>query len=368
MHVMQSPPGPRTVIDGRKVDYFCGCGYYGFQGHPELIDAACRAVRRYGIGSATSRWGYGNNPVLLEVERNAAKFFAAESALYYVSGYLGNSILLQGLRDDYDVIFVDGESHYSVLDGASLVDKPVVAFAHRNADDLKRQVARHLKPSHRPLVICDGVFPISGELSPIPAYIEVLEKYHECTICVDDAHATGVIGEQGRGSLEYLGLSGSRLYSSGTLSKALGGHGGIIAGDANLIERLKSNSRMPFASSAPPTPAAAATAKALEMLHENPQLRERLWDNATYAKGKLRDLGFDVNHTTVPIVCLSSKSVDLEALPGRLLARGIAVSRFYSGARSYSSVPEGGAVRIAIFSTHSKEQIDRLADEIGALV
>jgi glycine C-acetyltransferase/8-amino-7-oxononanoate synthase len=365
---MQSPPGAKTVIDGREVDYFCGCGYFGLQGHPEIVEAACEAVRRYGIGSATSRWGYGNNPVLLDVEASAAEFFAAESALYYVSGYLGNSILLQGLRDDYDVIFVDRESHYSVLDGASLAGKPVVPFAHRDADDLKRQVGRHLTPSQRPLLICDGVFPISGEISPIPEYAEVLERCHEFTICVDDAHATGVIGEMGRGSLEYLGLSGPRLYSSGTLSKALGGHGGIIAGDRSLIERLQRESRMPFASSAPPTPAAAATAKALEILQENPQLRRGLWENATYAKGRLRDLGFDANRTPVPIICLSSRKVDLQMLPDRLLERGIAVSRYYAGGDAYSSVPEGGAVRIAIFSSHTKGQIDRLVDEIGALV
>ncbi|NQT14705.1 MAG: pyridoxal phosphate-dependent aminotransferase family protein [Planctomycetes bacterium] len=368
MHVMQSPPGARTVIDGREVDYFCGCGYYGLHGHPELIEAACTAARKYGIGSATSRWGLGNNPVLLEVEKNAAEFFATESALYYVSGYLGNSILLQGLRDDYDVVFVDAQSHYSVLDAASVANKPVVAFAHRDAEDLKRQVARRLKPSQRPLVICDGVFPISGEVSPVDEYVEVLEPYPDRTICVDDAHATGVIGERGHGSLEYLGLSGSRLHSSGTLSKALGGHGGIIAGDNDLVERLKRKSKIPSASSSPPTPAAAATAKALVMLRENPEFRKRLWDNATYAKGKLRDLGFDLNRTTVPIICLSSKSVDLETLPDKLLDRGIAVSRFYPGAGTYSSVPEGGAIRIAIFSTHSREQIDRLANEIGALV
>ena len=135
-----------------------------------------------------------------------------------------------------------------------------------------------------------------------------------------------------------------------------------------MIERLKRGSRIPFASSSPPTPAAAAAAEALEIVQENPRLRERLWDNAIYAKGKLRELGFDVNRTPVPIICLSSKDVDLETLPGRLLDRGIAISRFYSGSASYSSVPEGGAVRIAVFSTHTKEQIDRLAGEIAALV
>lgn len=368
MHVMESPPGAKAVIDGREVDYFCGCGYYDFHGRPEIVAAACDAVERYGTGSATARTGHGNNPVLLEVEARAATFFGAESALYYVSGYLGNTILLQGLRDDYDVVFVDRGSHDSVLDATRLAGKPVVAFRHRDADDLKRQLAEHVKPRERPALISDGIFPVSGELSPIPDYVDVLEKYQEFTICVDDAHATGVIGEKGRGCFEHLGVSGPRLYSSGTTSKALGGYGGIIAGSTNLIDRLKRGSRIPSASSSPPTPAAAAAAKAMEILEADPQLRERLWDNATYTKRKLRALGFDVNDTPVPIICLSGGSADLETLPGRLLERGIAVSRFYSGPESYSSVPEGGAVRIAVFSSHTKEQIDRLVEEIGSWV
>ncbi len=368
MHVMESPPGARAVIDGREVDYFCGCGYYCLQGHPAIIDAACKAVQQYGLGSATSRSGYGDNPALLEVERNAAKFFATESALYYVSGYLGNAILLRGLREDYDVIFYDKESHYSVLDGIATADKPAVAFAHRDADDLKTQVARHLKPTERPMVICDGVFPVSGGLSPIPEYVDVLQKYDDFTICVDDAHATGVIGELGHGCYEHLGLSGPRLYSSGTLSKALGGHGGIIAGDASLIERLKNKSKIPNGSSSPPTPAAAASAKALEILRDTPELRKRLWDNTLYAKSRFRELGFDVNDTPVPIICLSSKKANLETLPDKLLDKGIAISRYYAGGHAYSSVPAGGAVRIAIFSDHTRQQIDRLVQEIGTLI
>ncbi|MBC8875224.1 MAG: pyridoxal phosphate-dependent aminotransferase family protein [Planctomycetes bacterium] len=368
MHVMESPPGATAVIDGREVDYFCGCGYFCLHGHPEIIDAACKAVRQFGMGSATSRSGYGDNPVLLEVERNAAKFFATESALYYVSGYLGNTILLQGLRDSYDVIFYDNESHYSVLDGIALADKPAIAFAHRDANDLTRQVARHLKPTQRPLLISDGVFPISGEIPPIPDYVDVFEQYDGSTICVDDAHATGVIGEMGRGCFEYLGASGTRLFSSGTLSKALGGHGGIIPGSADLIERLKSRSKIPFASSSPPTPAAAASARALEILQETPVLRKKLWDNTLYAKSRFRALGFDVNDTPVPIICLAGTDADLKTLPDRLLDKDIAISRFYSGGDAYSSVPEGGAVRIAIFSSHTKQQIDRLVEEIARIV
>ncbi|MBN1854496.1 MAG: pyridoxal phosphate-dependent aminotransferase family protein [Pirellulales bacterium] len=365
---MQSSPGAKTVIDGKEVDYFCGCGYYDFHGHPEIIDAACQATRLFGMGSATSRSGYGDNPVLLEVECNAAKFFASESALYYVSGYLGNAILLQGLRDDYDIIFYDQESHFSVRDGIAVSGKTAIPFSHKDADDLKKQMALHLKPSQRPLLICDGIFPISGEISPVDDYLDVLAPYDAFTICVDDAHATGVIGEKGRGTYEYLGLTGPHLYSSGTLSKALGGYGGIIAGKTQWIERLKSNSIIPFAASPPPTPAAAASAKGLEILHANPQLRKKLWDNVHYVKGKLRALGLDMKDTPVPIICLSSAKINIEQLPARLLDRGIAVSRFYSGGQSYSSVPKGGAVRIAIFSSHTTEQLDRLAFEIGNLM
>lgn len=368
MPIMESAPGARAVIDGKEVDYFCGCGYFGFQGRQELIDAACQAAAKYGLGSATSRAGCGDNPILLAVESNAAKFFDSQSALYYVSGYMGNSILLQGLSNDYDVIFVDEDSHYSVQDGVSLSNKPVVTFAHVDAEDLKMQLARHLKPAQRPLVICDGVFAVSGQVSPIPDYLDVLEPCDPFIICVDDAHAVGVIGQKGHGCFEYHGLSDPRLYASGTLSKALGGYGGIIACDAALREKLVTKARMCFASSSPPTPVAAATAKALEILHEHPEIRMKLWDNVARAKDGLAALGFEIDHTPVPIICLSSKKVNLERLPAELFARGIAISRYYAGGNDYSSVPEGGAVRIAIFATHSAEQIDRLVREIAALV
>lgn len=368
MSVMESAPRARAIIDGKEVDYFCGCGYFGFHGRQELIDAACRAVAQYGLGSATSRAGCGDNPVLLAVEANAAKFFETETALYYASGYMGNSILLQGLSDDYDIIFVDEASHYSVLDGASLSNKPVVTFAHMDAEDLKMQLARHLMAGHRPLLISDGVFAVSGQIAPIPDYLDVLKHCDPFIICVDDAHATGVIGPKGHGCFEHHGLSDPRLYTSGTLSKALGGGGGIIAGDRALREKLTHKARMCFASSAPPTPVAAATAKALEILQAHPELRTKLWDNVTRAKKGLASLGFEIEQTPVPIICLSSRKVALDRLPAELLARGIAISRYYAGGADYTSVPEGGAVRIAIFATHTPEQIDRLIKEIGALI
>lgn len=363
---MESAPGPRAIINGKEVDYFCGTSYYGLHAHPELIKAACEATKKFGIGSATSRSGFGNNPVLLEVEERAANFFEKESALYYVSGYLGNSILLQGLRDKYDIIYADQESHYSVMDGASMARKPVVTFAHLDAEDLRAKIQQSLKPSQRPLVICDGIFPVSGEISPIPEYLNVLEEFDRPLICVDDAHATGVIGEKGQGTFEYFGLEGENLYSSCTLSKALGGHGGIIAGDKEFIETLKNLSNIPYSSSAVPTPAAAATAKALEILTEKPEMRKNLWEKVFYTKKSLLHLGLKVNDTPVPIICLDIKGTNLESLQKELFSRNIAVLYVPGGA--YSSVPESGAIRIAIFSNHSKSQIDRLVEEMSNLI
>jgi len=367
--MMERAPGARTVINGREVDYFSGCGYFDLQGHAELIEAACAAVKRYGISSATSPLVYGNNPVLNQVITNATRFFDTEDILYYASGYLGNAILLDGLKDRYDSIFVDRESHYSVLHAASIVDKPVFTFAYMDADDLQKKIKKHLKAGQRPLVICDGIFPISGEISPVLDYRQVLSRFEEAIICVDDAHATGVIGENGRGTFEYFGIEtkGENLYSSGTLSKALGGHGGIIAGSAELIKKLNENSSIPHAASLPPIPVAAATAKGLEILYRQPELRKKLWANVLYTKNRLRNLGFQINDSPVPIICLHSREeIDFLTLQSRLFDRGLAV--IYLPGGRYTSVPLGGAIRISIFSSHTREQLDHLTDNIGQLI
>lgn len=363
MYVMESAPGARTIINGKEVDYFSGCGYFDFYGHPGIIDAACKAVKKYGISSGTSRAGFGNNPVLFEIEAKASQFFGTEDVLYYVSGCLGTSILLEGLSGEYDAIFIDSESHYSIMNAAYMVYKPVIKFSERDPDDLKKKIRQFLDPSQKPVVICDGIFPISGEISPIPDYIDVLEGIEGALICVDDAHATGVIGEKGHGTFEYFGVEGERLYCAGTLSKALGGHGGIIAGDKKFIKKLKEKSTIANACSPPSNPAAAATAKALEILYKNPGMRKKLWNNVSYAKNGLRNLGFGISDTPVPIICLHTKeNIDFKALQQELFKKDIAVTYLPEGA--YTSVPRNGGLRISIFSSHTREQMDRLIYEI----
>ncbi|MDB9953766.1 pyridoxal phosphate-dependent aminotransferase family protein [Porticoccaceae bacterium] len=357
--IMNSAPGPKTFINGREVDYFCGAGYLDLQGDRELIEALCDAAKFYGTGSATSRSGYGNNPVLLEVEQKAAQYFGTESALYYASGYLGNAILLQGLAADYDMIFSDDQAHYSIKDGAAMSQKPVVLFRHTDPEDLARKLKTHLKPSQVPLVISDGIFPASGVIAPLDEYDSVLTAYDNNILCVDDAHALGVIGEKGRGSLEYCQVEGERRYCSGTLSKAFGSYGGIIPGSHKLIEQLTKHSHIPRGSSSVPTPLAAASAKALSLLSVQPERRGQLWENVAQAKFAFRSLGFDsIPNTPVPIICLSSDRFDLEAIHRRLLTKGI-VTHYVPGS-SYTSVPDNGALRVAITSSHSEAQINLL--------
>lgn len=369
-YIMETELGALTIINKRMVDYFGGTGYFGFQAHPEVIEAACNAAKRYGISSATTTAGFGNNPVLIDLEEKIVEFFGTTGVLHYASGCMGNFILTEGLKNDYDVIFVDKDSHYSVKNAIALVHKPFVEFNHCDSRDLRLKLKENLEPGERPLLICDGIFPVSGELSPLPEYKKVLDE--ECgggIICVDDAHATGVIGEKGFGSFEFFEMTGDNLYSSGVFSKALGGSGGLIVGKEAFIRKLKKNSALANACSTTPIPAAAATSKALEILHHQPVLREQLWNNTLYAKKRLRETGFGVNDTPVPIICLSKHqtkgNIDCEAMQKELFERNIAVT--HVPASAYTSVPETGALRISIFCTHSREQIDKLVHHLQEL-
>jgi 8-amino-7-oxononanoate synthase len=371
MPLMQSAPGPETIIDGRPYLYFAGTGYLGLQGHPEVLRAAAEAIYQYGIASATSRTGFGNNPPTLDVEGRAANFFGQEAAFYYISGYVGNAILALWLRDQFDVAFLDELAHYSVVEGLSLAQRPVFTFRHCDPDDLAAQLAAHLPAGQRPLVMSDGVFPSLGHVAPLPSYLDVLERYPGSLICLDDAHAGGALGPEGRGTLDYFDLDNTRtartaagvgLYFSGTLSKALGGQGGIITGSREWIDQLKASSHYYNGASQPAVPVAAASAKALEIVTNHPELRQHLSDNVQRAKAGLHRMGLEVEDTPVPIIPLTIGSgANMERIQQALMQQGIAIA--YT--RTYAGVGAEGLLRIAIFATHTPEMIDHLLGELG---
>ncbi|MBN2577525.1 MAG: pyridoxal phosphate-dependent aminotransferase family protein [Pirellulales bacterium] len=365
---MQSPPGAYTVIDGRRCLYFVGTGYLGLQGHPEVIRAACEAVQKYGVHSATTRAGLGNSPPVLEAERRAAEFFGTQCAFCFASGYAGNGIMLAALNDAFDVLFVDELSHYSALEAAASTELPGHRFRHRDAGDLAEKLKRRLPPGGRPLVLSDGVFAARGSIAPLDEYVQVLQDYPEGVVLVDDAHAVGVLGTGGRGTWEYFGLAkeglnafGGRHFLTATMSKALGGYGGVIPASEAFLDRVKSASHWYDGASAPPAPVAAAAAKALELIQADPGLRERLGTNVQRLKTGLRQLGFAVDDTPVPIICLTiGDAVNMRRIQRELFEREIAVAYL----AAYAGLGSEGALRLAVFATHTPEMIDALLDAL----
>lgn len=361
----QTPLAPRVVIAGRERDYFSGTGYLGLHNHPAVMQAAMETIQRYGMSTATSRGGYGEHPVYDELNRQAQAYFDAPCALYYASGYLGGAILVQGLRERFERVFIDEAAHYSLHDAARASGKPLHPFRHLDAHDLARQLSTYLKAAEHPLVLSDGVFPISGEVAPLGNYLHLLQPYNGW-LGVDDAHGVGILGDNGRGTPEWLGVpTGAPVQACATLSKALGGFGGILCGSVERLNELERHSRVYVAASPPPLPAAAAAARALEIARTEPQRRQQLWRNVALARSGLRALGWELPDSPVPILCLRARpGVDLACLRAELFARDICVAHV----TAYSSTPPGGALRIAIFATHSHEQIERLVEVMSKLL
>lgn len=356
---MESAPGPTTTIGGKSCLYFGGTGYFGLHGHPEVIQAGIDAFRRYGTHSATSRSGFGNNPALVQVEERLKKYFNQEEAAYFGSGYLSSLVLAQALSREYNLILIDESAHFCLHDAARAVMKPVFTFRHRDPEGLKRLLKTNLKPGQRPFLLTDGVFPTFGAIAPLPDYAGIIEPY-DGIIGLDDAHGAGVLGPNGRGTIEYFGLKSEALYFCGTLSKAFGGHGGFVVGKDGLIARIKRAVGAFIGSTPTPTPIAAATAKGIEILSSHPEMRERLRQNVILAKSGLKKLGIKTDDTPVPIVAWSLRSEqEMKKAQKKMMARGIAIPYL-----KYAGAPAKGVLRITIFSTHTPDQIGRLVDTL----
>ena len=358
---MESPAGARTVFNGREMDYFAGTGYLGLQNHPAVLQAAQEALHRYGFSTATSRGGYGEHPVYDELEQEACAYFSAEKVLYFASGYLGVSILTQATSNRFDHIFIDSSAHFSLWDAAHATNLPITPFHHLRPQSLAEHLRSELRPKERPLVLSDGIFPVSGEIAPLPEYL-ALVKLLQGLVYLDDAHAVGVLGKNGHGTPEYYDIQDESCRTCATLAKALGGFGGVIWGKAGWVESIDRASRICAGASPPPLVVAAASASALKVARTTPELRQRLWDNVTQARNGLCSLGWELAKTPVPILCLEGRpGISLEQIKRELFEQAIAVELV----RSYTSTPAGGALRIVVFATHSPAQIDRLVKAIS---
>ena len=362
--LMESAPGAVTTFNGNEYSYFGGTSYFELHKNEQVINSAIEALKKYGITSSSSRSSYGTTQLLLDVEKEAAQYFTCEDAVYLASGFLTDLAAIQAFinKNMFDVVFIDEISHYSNDYASKLSGKPVYKFSHLDYNDLEEKIVKHLPGSKKPLIISDGIFPIHGKIAPAYKYSEIANKFNGL-VWLDDAHALGVIGENGRGTFEHFGLKSANLFYGGTFSKAFGGFGGIIPGEKNLIDEIRSNQ---IQSGATPVPssAAAASLTGMRLVKSNPLFRIKLWENAKRLKAGLRQIGIEADESHVPIAAwaLKSKS-EMETLQQELLKKNIVIQFI-----QYVGAGDSGALRIVVFSTHTPEQIDNLIYELKRII
>ena len=359
---IQGAQSARVQMEGKEVILLSSNNYLGLAEHPALREAGIRALERYGCGAGASRSISGTMELHRALEERIARFKGCEAALVFSTGYLANIGLLTTLVEDGDVIVSDEFNHASIVDGCRLSRAEVWVYRHRSMDHLEALLRRS---SHRRrLIVTDGVFSMEGDIAPL-AEIRGLADQFGALVMVDDAHATGVLGEGGRGTAEHCGLTGRVEIQMGTLGKALGGFGAYVAGTKDLIDCLINRCRTFMYTTALPPAVAAMALAALEIVEREPQRRTRLWENTARFRKGLQHLGFDTGISETPIcpVIIGDNALTMEA-DRRLLARGV----FAQGLRPPTVPPNSSRLRAALMATHTAEDLDSALDafaEVG---
>jgi glycine C-acetyltransferase len=352
----------RTRFDGQDVINLASNNYLGLAAHPRLKEAAAKAAAELGAGSGAVRTIAGTMTLHRELERRFAAFKGAEASIMFQSGFAANSGTVAAILSKEDVIVSDALNHASIIDGARLSRAEIKVFPHKDVEAADRLLEESKAPGRRQLLITDGVFSMDGDIAPLSALVEVADK-QGAIMMIDDAHASGVLGPGGKGTVAHFGLDASRVdIQVGTLSKAIGVLGGFIAGPAHLIEWLVNRGRpFLFSTSAPPAVAAACIA-ALDVIEQEPERIERLWDRTRFFKKGLHDLGFDTGDSQTPITPVIAgeemKAVELSAL--------LWEERVFTPAIVFPTVPRGRArVRTIVTADHEEEDLQEALDAFG---
>jgi glycine C-acetyltransferase len=353
LRVIESPQGTEVVIDGRRLINLSSNNYLGLNTHPRLVQASIDATAHLGAGSGAVRTIAGTMSIHEELERRLAEFKHTEAALTLQSGYATNLGILSCVLVEGDVVISDELNHASIIDGIRLTKADRLIYKHRDLDSLEEALGKAGK-YRRKLVVSDGVFSMDGDIAPLRGIVERAEA-HQAMVMVDDAHASGVLGKNGRGSVNHFGLDGRVEIQVGTLSKAMGVLGGYAAGSAVMREFLVARARpLLFSTSHPPGVAAACIA-AIDVLLAEPERIERLWGNTRYFKRELHGMGFDTGASETPITPVISGDPDkANALSDALSTGGIFAQPivFPMVAREQSRV------RTIVTSEHSRGQLD----------
>ena len=354
LRAIESASGPDVTIDGRPVVLMASNDYLGLANHPALKRAAIEATERFGAGAGAARLISGTQPPHEELETALAKFKGAEAALTFGSGYLANLGVIPALIGTGGLILADRLCHASLIDGCRLSGADFRVYRHNDMTHLKSLLAR--RPAKREtLIVTDGVFSMDGDLAPLPELTALADRYG-VQLYIDDAHGTGVMGAQGRGTLEHLEVEDRIPFHMGTLGKALGTSGAYIAGSAAAVQYLLNTARTFLFATAPPPATAAATVAALRLIQQEPERRARLWENRRYLHAGLARLGFTMAGSESPILPIvigdAQKTVTMAE---RLLELGV-----YAPAIRPPTVPKGTSrIRVTVTSEHSRAHLDR---------
>ena len=357
LRILEDEQKAHTTFDHRSVVNLSSNNYLGLTTHPKLRQAALAAIERFGVGSGSVRTIAGTMEIHMELERRLADFKKVEAVVVFQSGFTANAGTVSAVLTKEDVVISDELNHASIIDGCRLSRAAIKVFPHKDVD-AARKIIKDLPAGQRKLLITDGVFSMDGDLGPLPALCELAEETG-CIMMVDDAHASGVFGKNGRGTVDHFGMHGRVDIQVGTLSKAIGALGGYVAGNRNLIEFLYHRARpFLFSTSHPPAVAAACIA-ALDVLDEEPQIIDRLWENTRFFKAGLERLGFDTGLSESPITpVIAGESAKAMKLSDRLFEEGV----FAQGIAFPTVARDKARVRTIVTATHTAEDLQFALD------
>ena len=363
LRVLESASAAESRFDGKDVINLASNNYLGLTTHPRLREAALEAVRKYGVGSGAVRTISGTMKLHMELEERIARFKHVEACVVFQSGFAANAGTVSAILGPDDHIVSDELNHASIIDGCRLSKARIHVFPHKDVAAAERALAQLDQAPGRKLLISDGVFSMDGDIGPLPGLVEAAAK-HGAIMMVDDAHSSGVLGHNGRGTVDHFGLHGRVDIQVGTLSKAIGVLGGYICGSRDLIEFLYHRARpFLFSTSHPPAVAAACLA-AFDVLEEEPERIDRLWENTRYFKKGLAAAGFDTGLSETPITPVIVGDAKLAyQLSRELFEQGVLATGI-----GFPTVPKGRArVRTIVTATHTAAELDRALEAFRAV-
>jgi glycine C-acetyltransferase len=365
LRVLDDQQAPVCHYDGRAVINLASNNYLGLANHPKLIEAALAATRTYGVGSGAVRTIAGTMRIHMELEEKIARFKNVDACVVFQSGFAANAGTVSAILGKEDFILSDELNHASIIDGARLSRAKIKVFRHKDAahcEELLKEIAN--EPGHK-LVITDGVFSMDGDIGPVDKLAALAEKYG-AIMMVDDAHASGVLGHNGRGSVDHFGMHGRVDVQVGTLSKAIGAMGGYVCGSKDLIDYLYHRARpFLFSTSHPPSVAATCIA-AFDILEQEPARIERLWSNARYFQGELKHAGFNIGGINTPATETPITPIIVgEGRAAMDFSRALFEEGVMCTGIAFPTVPEGKArIRLILTSEHTRAQLDRALETL----